>query len=160
MANALYQVGLIISQCALPVFEGLLDEPFNGQVMDLLFTMAEWHSLAKLRLHTDSTLSRLENCTVELGRLLRKFQKDVCSAFDTRELPRETAARGRRKAKSKKAATTSEGSAAASTSTAKAPPKKRDFNMYTYKLHALGDYVRTIRWFGTSDSYSTQPVCS
>ncbi|KAJ6608894.1 hypothetical protein B0H10DRAFT_2301109, partial [Mycena sp. CBHHK59/15] len=28
---------------------------------------------------------------------------------------------------------------------------------FTYKLHSLGDYVRSILWFGTSDSYSTQP---
>jgi len=28
----------------------------------------------------------------------------------------------------------------------------------TYKYHALGDYVDTIRRFGTTDSYSTQPV--
>ncbi|KAJ7203528.1 hypothetical protein GGX14DRAFT_369445 [Mycena pura] len=31
--------------------------------------------------------------------------------------------------------------------------------MLTYKLHALGDYIASILWFGTSDSYSTQPVC-
>ncbi|KAJ7662384.1 hypothetical protein B0H17DRAFT_951378, partial [Mycena rosella] len=30
--------------------------------------------------------------------------------------------------------------------------------METYKGHSLGDYVRTIRFFGTVDSYSTQPV--
>lgn len=41
-----------------------------------------------------------------------------------------------------------------------APPssKLKVFNLVTFKLHALGDYARTIRWFGTSDSYSTQPV--
>ena len=31
-------------------------------------------------------------------------------------------------------------------------------NLRTYKLHALGDYVVQIRMFGTTDSYSTQPV--
>jgi hypothetical protein len=35
-------------------------------------------------------------------------------------------------------------------------PKLLNLNTYTY--HALGDYVRTIRTFGTTDSYSTQPV--
>ena len=28
----------------------------------------------------------------------------------------------------------------------------------TYKYHALGNYVDNIRRFGTTDSYSTQPV--
>ncbi len=32
------------------------------------------------------------------------------------------------------------------------------FNLQTYKLHSLGDYVRTITMFGTTDSYSTQIV--
>jgi hypothetical protein len=32
------------------------------------------------------------------------------------------------------------------------------FNLHTYKFHALGDYARTIRRFGSMDSYSTEPV--
>ena len=36
--------------------------------------------------------------------------------------------------------------------------KKRTFSLWTYKLHTLGDYVRTIRALGTTDSYSTQTV--
>jgi hypothetical protein len=35
-------------------------------------------------------------------------------------------------------------------------PKFLSLNTYTY--HALGDYAATIRQFGTTDSYSTQPV--
>jgi hypothetical protein len=38
------------------------------------------------------------------------------------------------------------------------PCKLKTFSLLTYKLHALGNYVCTIQWFGTSDSYSTQPV--
>ena len=34
----------------------------------------------------------------------------------------------------------------------------KQFNLNTYKFHALGDYCNTIRRFGTTDSYSTQPV--
>jgi hypothetical protein len=34
----------------------------------------------------------------------------------------------------------------------------KELSLSTYKLHALGDYVHTIRRFGTTDSYSTQPV--
>ena len=32
------------------------------------------------------------------------------------------------------------------------------FNMSTYKLHALGDYIATIWCYGTTDNYSTQVV--
>jgi hypothetical protein len=35
-------------------------------------------------------------------------------------------------------------------------PKYLNLNTYTY--HALGDYAKTIQHFGTTDSYSTQPV--
>lgn len=37
--------------------------------------------------------------------------------------------------------------------------KKKTMNLNTYKVHALGDYVDTIRRLGTSDSYSTELVC-
>jgi hypothetical protein len=36
--------------------------------------------------------------------------------------------------------------------------KKKGLNLFTVKLHFLGDYVRHIRLFGTTDSYSTQLV--
>ena len=66
------------------------------------------------------------------------------------ELPSETAARWRRK----------EGKLNPLNSTARnnsaAHPKP--FNLATYKLHALGDYVHTIRLFGTTDLYTTQIV--
>ncbi|THG96656.1 hypothetical protein EW026_g5211 [Hermanssonia centrifuga] len=60
-------------QVALPIFEGLLDEPYNTVVLDLLFTLATWHALAKLRMHTDGTLSIFEATTANLGTLLRRF---------------------------------------------------------------------------------------
>lgn len=46
--------------------------------------------------------------------------------------------------------------------TAKKPAGRRakTFNMNTYKAHALGDYAKTIRRYGTTDSYSTEPVSS
>ncbi|KAG6912787.1 hypothetical protein DXG01_012157, partial [Tephrocybe rancida] len=34
--------------------------------------------------------------------------------------------------------------------------KERQFNLNTYKMHALGDYAATIRAFGTTDSYSME----
>ena len=75
------------------------------------------------------------------------------AAFNTRELPREEAARGRRKAAA--AAKKGKGKAAQGT---KDGPRSHPFNLRTYKLHALGDYVKTIRLFGTTDNYSTQVV--
>jgi len=38
--------------------------------------------------------------------------------------------------------------------------RPKTLNLNTYKWHALGDYADTIRNFGTTDSYSTEPVCS
>ncbi|KAG2061327.1 hypothetical protein BDR06DRAFT_848767, partial [Suillus hirtellus] len=37
--------------------------------------------------------------------------------------------------------------------------RQQYFNMSTYKLHALGDYVKSIWLFGTTDNFSTQVVC-
>ena len=34
----------------------------------------------------------------------------------------------------------------------------KKFNLWTYKYHTLGDYADTIRRYGTTDSYSTEPV--
>lgn len=34
----------------------------------------------------------------------------------------------------------------------------KQFNLNTYKFHALGDYVSMIRTFGTTDSFTTQVV--
>ena len=84
------------SQCAIPAFEGLLDEPHNRRLMKLLYRTAEWHALAKLRMHTESSLSLLESLTTEFGLLMQNFEELTCSQFATTELPREAAARKRR----------------------------------------------------------------
>ena len=80
----------------MPVFKGLLAEPHNTRLMKLLHRMAEWHSFAKLRLHTESTLSYLEMLTRELGQLMRQFWDKTCSQFETFELPWEAEACSRR----------------------------------------------------------------
>jgi hypothetical protein len=36
--------------------------------------------------------------------------------------------------------------------------RTKTFNLDTYKYHSLGDYVEHIRQYGTTDSYSTEPV--
>jgi hypothetical protein len=37
-------------------------------------------------------------------------------------------------------------------------PKFKQFNINTYKVHALGAYAKAIRMFGAMDNYTTQPV--
>ena len=117
--------------------------------------MAEWHANAKLRLHTDSTVGTLSELTRSLGAMLRFFASKVCPVYDTRELPREEAARARRRAKQ---AARKEGNAPSSRAKTASGPLRKVFSLITYKLHALGDYVTHILRFGTTDSYSTQTV--
>jgi len=145
----------------MPVFDGLLPAKHNNDIQSLLFTTAEWHTLAKMRLHTDSTLAWLDESTKAFGKEIRRFQSHTCSFFDTRELPQEEAARSRRQKKTKGSinlSNTSPLTPAQSTATSSAGTKKKLFNLILIKLHALGDYVKTIKTFGTTDSYSTQPV--
>ncbi|KJA27429.1 hypothetical protein HYPSUDRAFT_130944 [Hypholoma sublateritium FD-334 SS-4] len=136
-------------QCSMPVFEDLLPEPHNANVLNILFALAHWHALAKLRQHTDPSLAVLELVTAELGALLRNFRDKTCAKYDTRELSREMAAR-MRQAMSKSA-------------TSKRTPNPGNgvdatLNLNTYKDHSLGDYVGSIRRYGTVDSYSTEAM--
>ena len=141
------------------MFDGLLPPEHNQIVLNLLFELATWHSLAKLRLHTDSTLTALEASTNRLGSQLRKFASVTCEAFETRELPSEEAQRGRRQAAlAKKKDTTGQPVSKKRRVTTTQGAQRRVFSLNTYKLHALGDYANTIRRFGTADGYSTQLV--
>ena len=73
-------------QCAIPIFEQLLSETHNNHVMKLLFQTAEWHGLAKLRMHTEVTLARLEQVTTDLGHLMWDFRDKTCAKSNTTEL--------------------------------------------------------------------------
>jgi hypothetical protein len=145
-------------QCAIPTFEGLLPSPHNEIVLTVLFRLAEWHALAKLRMHTESTLTYMESVTTVIGRELRKFVNITCSSFSTVELPKETAARGRKCTREQAKGSTSAPTMPATGKSGKPKPKRKKLNLSTYKIHALPDYPRTIRMFGTTDSYSTQTV--
>ncbi|KAF7422998.1 hypothetical protein PC9H_011162 [Pleurotus ostreatus] len=134
-------------QCSIPVFEGLFPGLHNQTVLNLLFALSTWHALAKLRLHTNTTLRLLREATVDIGNLLRKFSDTVCPAYTTKDLPCEAEARAR---KARKMDSTSLNTTASTTT------KLRSFNMNTYKMHALGDYANTIQQLGTSESWSTQ----
>ncbi|KAF8223970.1 hypothetical protein L208DRAFT_1514281, partial [Tricholoma matsutake] len=131
-------------QCAIPVFEGLLPEPHNKRVWKQLFLMGHWHGLAKLHLHTDATLAILDSVTASLGHALHEFEMKTCSMFATRKLKKEESTRKRKQATQKKTSQASKG--------------LKEFNMSTYKYHALGDVANTIREYGTTESYSTELV--
>ena len=124
----------------------------------LLFELATWHGLAKLRLHTESTLNGLENSATRLGNLLRIFKTDVCKSYATRDLPSEEAARGRRQAAKAQKAGGGPGAAQPPMKPAAIALKFRDFNMETYKLHGFPDYLASIRAYGVMENTSTKNV--
>ena len=142
------------SQCCIPCFEGLFPAPHDNTIADLLYVTAYWHSLAKLCLHSETTLNVLDNATIILAKLLRHFAQVTCPSFATVETDHEYNARRRA---ADRRASRQNGKAAASTDVGGKRPKT--FNLTTFKLHSLGDYVNTIKTFGTTDSYSTQIVC-
>ena len=141
------------------MFDGLLFPPHNKAVLDLLFDMATWHAYAKLRQHTEYTLRSFEVKTRDLGDQLRHFSRHTCPAFQTKELPGEVAARGRRQVANQKTRALSGKQPARKPQNREHPDESvKTFNLSTPKVHALGDYPSTIRWLGTTDSYSTQRV--
>lgn len=145
------------TQCALPVFEGLLrTQRENTLLRVLLFDLAVWHSFAKLRLHTDTSLDDFRTHTTTLGISVRKFIKEVCSQYDTTELPNELAARGRRVAAL--ANTRRSDTLGSSQPRRRLTSARKKLNLSTYKYHALGDYPNLIARFGTTDNASTQTV--
>jgi hypothetical protein len=131
-----------------------------------LFELATWHGLAKLRLHTETTIQDLENSTTRLGEQLRDFVKTLCPEYNTYDLPTEEAARSRRRAKKAAAPPPTHvyndsGSEEDEKKEKKAKKKKRKTRQLTlnsYKLHALGGYAKAIRLYGTTDNYNSQTV--
>jgi hypothetical protein len=138
-------------QCSILVFDGLLQEPHNTCILKLLFNLAHWHTLAKLRMHTDTTLDVFSKLTTSLGCSLHEFEKKTCSMFQTLELKREQAVQQQRQENN----IINGGARPAPNSNAR---KLKCLNLKTYKYHALGDYVSAIQLHGTMDSYSTQSV--
>ena len=137
--------------------------------MDLLFELATWHALAKLRLHTESTVVALEHSTQRLGKAICIFEEKLCVEYVAGELPGNDApcAKGKAKAVKGKAQavmtdqvkeSVDESKQAGGTKAAAKSKKVYNLNLKTYKLHALGHYAQAIRRFGPTDSYSTQAV--
>jgi len=140
-----------VPQCIIPCIEGLFPEPHNTSVIELLFIFATWHALAKLHVHTDTSLRLLDTATTALGNALRYFVEVTCPEFDTFETSAEYTKRQRQQA-----AAASSTLSAASPSTGR---QRRTFSLRTIKLHFLGDYVSCIKMFGTTDNYNTALVC-
>jgi hypothetical protein len=65
----------------------------SAAVTYLLVLCAEWHALAKLRMHTDSMLQLLQAMTVSLGEEFRSFVNGVCKEVPTKERKSEKQAR-------------------------------------------------------------------
>jgi hypothetical protein len=152
------------SQVAMPLFEGLFYHmpALDNLVQDLLYILATWHAYAKARLHTQTSLNALSQATTTLGHLLRVFRRET-SKIDTKETPKEKAARSRRKARQaeqslKSGKPAKQKQPAGADNTAQNEGRSKRFNMFTYKMHSLGSYVRAIKTFGTSDNFSTQLV--
>ena len=55
-------------------------------ICKLLFELSTWHGLAKLCLHTESSIIDLENLISWLGEILHQFSGTVCPAYATYDL--------------------------------------------------------------------------
>ncbi|KAF8871117.1 hypothetical protein BD779DRAFT_1454508 [Infundibulicybe gibba] len=143
-----------ILQCCIPCFEGLLPDPHNNTLLDLLYILNYWHSMAKLRMHTDTSLRVFRQLTTNLGAALRYFADETCQHFQTFETDKEYQARSR----------------AIPLATPEHPPcipdavlpasgkRPKKFNISTPKAHFFPDYADQIGRFGTTDSLSTKVV--
>lgn len=128
--------------------EGLLPEPHNTTTLDLIFVLATWHALAKLGIHTDTTLRLLDTATTALGAGLRYFVGVTCPNFKTVETNAKYSKRCRRRT---------------ANAASKEPPQstgrqEKTLSLKTIKLHFLGDYVECIKLFGATDNYASALV--
>ena len=139
----------------MPVFEGLFDTDDEDIIMDLLYLTCSAHAYAKLRIHTDATLTSQLQFTVRLGNALRRFFNEVCLKYETKELEAESQKRIRREAL--ELTTTQNEGVTRPTRTVRRRAQKK-FSMVRPKIHFLGDYIRYILEYGTTDSYSTSIV--
>lgn len=132
--------------------EALLEPEDDKIVLDLIYDLNYWHCTGKLRVITDPQIGTLETRAIMVGQDVRLFGKVTCAKYVTIDLPKEAAARGRRKAAlSQKTGKVASGKQVEAR-------RRRPFNMNTYKFHALRDYPANIRLHATTDIWSTQTV--
>ena len=96
----------------------------------------------------------MDDVTAILGAELCAFQSNTCSIFSTRELKQEAEGCYWCQAWTR----TLNGQSSRDNLQPTGACHKKTLNLQTYKLHTLGDYTETIRWYGTMDSYSIQLV--
>ena len=160
-----------ILQCIIPCFEGLLPSPHNETILDLLYILAYWHSLAKVHMHTDSSLQEFRQLTTILGEHLRYFADETCQHFQTFETDKEYQARSRAAARRLAKSTESPLQPLPGHSVEPVPPplqtsapvtkagkRPKTFNISTPKAHFYPDYPDQIELHGTTDSLSTKLV--
>ncbi|KAK1216597.1 hypothetical protein PQX77_020771 [Marasmius sp. AFHP31] len=78
-----------VMQCSIACFEGLLPEPHNEVVLDLLWDFNVLMAYASLGMHTDSTVASLDSTITQYGMSLRRFVTVTCASYETREIPEE-----------------------------------------------------------------------
>ena len=115
------------------------------------------NGLLKLCMHTDETLTLLDTVMERLGQRLRHFQLKTCAAFNTQELKREAEC-CQHHAQENLKNLQGNSTVMAAASTPHVSRRLKTFNLQTYKLHALSNYLSSIRRYGTTDSYSTEPA--
>ncbi|KAF8955983.1 hypothetical protein BDZ97DRAFT_1672464, partial [Flammula alnicola] len=155
-----------ILQCCIPCFEGLLPSPHNETILDLLYILNYWHSLAKLRMHTDTTLQIFRQTTTLMGDALRYFANETCKHFQTFKTDKEYQARNRAttrrlaKASAPNAAVVSQVTPekAATVPQPRSGKRQKFFNVATPKMHFFPDYAEQIELAGTTDNLSTKLV--
>lgn len=147
---------MIVLKCSIPCFEGLHPPEDDASVRMLLFVLCYWHSLAKMRMHTTSSVAVMDDATTVLGSTLRSFQSVTCAAWPTVETAAEQAARARAYARRFQKSTDRGPTSAAGPSVQGRRP--RTFNLKTIKTHFLGDYVSQIPVVGPADGHSTAVV--
>lgn len=120
--------------------------------MDVVFTSANWLFLAKLHIHSETTLQVLRGVTKQYGTAVRKLQKDTLH-IQTMETPSEVQSRKRRAAK----AAEKTGNLASLTAFSSSA-RPRPLNINTIKNHQSPHVVEAIEEFGATVSYSTWRV--
>ncbi|QRW01148.1 hypothetical protein RhiLY_00145 [Ceratobasidium sp. AG-Ba] len=145
-----------VLQCIIPALEGLLPVSIETHILTLLYVLAEWHGLAKLRRHTSASVDALRHTTTRLGHELREFHR-YTSEMEVYETPKERTARQRaRKRARPRAALANNSDAYDSAPVQENERRRRFFNLDTIKMHSLPDYTDSIETMGTTDSTSTQ----
>ena len=132
-------------QCILPVVDGLIPE-YDALLQSMIFCAVNWLSLAKLHIHSESTLHLLTKVMKDYGRLTRQLAKDTVNVKMV-ETPREAEIRRRRKVPG-------------STATSEPGLKPKPITNSTFKLHNMTHYVWAIMFWGTPDSFTTAIVSS